>query len=168
MNLLNTTKPYRKLGFEKLEVAEIVSRLNISLCTYQVFYHKAQNFHWNVVGSDFFDVHELTEELYRQSVVDIDRIAERIRVFGEIPKYRMSDYLRDSIISETSHDKSAEFMIKDLVGDIQKLIETVLDVHDYATRNGDVSSARLAEDLIARLEIYHWKLSAWMNKRYNK
>ncbi len=168
MNILNTAKPYSSLGFDKLEAAEIVSRLNISLCTYQVFYHKLQNFHWNVVGSDFFDVHDVTEELYRESVNDIDRIAERIRVFGEVPTYRMSAYLRDSIVSETSHDKSAEFMMKDLTGDIQKLIETFLDLHEYAASNGDVSSVRLSEELIAKLELYHWKLTAWMNRRYQK
>lgn len=168
MNLQYTPKTYRKLGFEKLEVAEIVSRLNITLCSYQVFYHKLQNFHWNVVGSDFFDIHDLTEELYTTSVADIDRVAERIRVFGETPKYRLSSYIRDSIITETSHDKSAEFMMKELVDDIQKLIETILDVHEYASRNGDVSSTRMAEDLIAKLEISHWKLTAWSNRQYKK
>lgn len=159
-------KTYKRLGFEKLDAAEIVSRLNIALSTYQVFYHKLQNFHWNVVGSDFFDVHAVTEEMYTRSIKDIDALAERIRVFGEIPTYRISGYVRDSIISESSHDMSGEFMMAELAEDLQKLIETFVDVHEHAAKNGDIGSLHMAQEIVYQLETDHWKLTSWMNRMY--
>jgi starvation-inducible DNA-binding protein len=167
MQLVETAKPYSKLGYKKIEVAEIVSKWNIALSTYQIFFHKAQNFHWNVVGSDFFDIHDLTEKIYRTSLEDIDMIAERIRVFGETPRYRMNEYISESLISETTHDKSGEFMMIEMTGDIQALIEALLDTHEFATKNGDVSSIKLSQDIIAKLETYHWKLTSWLNQRFN-
>jgi len=168
MQLASPTKPYNKLGYDKLEVAEIVSKLNVTLSTYQIVFHKAQNFHWNVVGSDFFDIHELTEEIYRSSLEDIDRIAERIRVFGETPRYKLGEYLNESLVEETSHEKSGEFMMMEMTRDIQALIESLLDAHEYATKNGDVSSIKLAQDIISKLELYHWQLTSWLNQRFNK
>ena len=76
------SKPYHKLGFNQFETSEIVIKLNEFLANYQVHFHKLQNFHWNVKGRDFFELHEQFERIYQRVFVDIDNIAERIRVFG--------------------------------------------------------------------------------------
>lgn len=166
MDSIVKAKSYQKLGFQKLEAAEVVKHLNITLCTYQVFFHKLQNFHWNVIGNDFMDIHMITEELYRQSLENIDEIAERIRVFGETPKYTMKAYAQDSIIEETTHDKSADFMVLEILEDIEALSETMLDIHEYAAKNGDIGSTHMVEKMIKNLETYHWKLSAWRNSKF--
>jgi len=166
MLLNQTEKPFKKLGFHRMEAAEITTKLNVVLSTYQVFYHKAQTFHWNVKGGDFFDVHGITEELYKDLVIHIDAIAERIRLFGAIPNYRLSDYIRDSVVKEISHDRSAEYMIAELAEDLQKVIETLLDAHDYASKHGDIGSIHLIQKQTFELESYHWKLVSWTNKSY--
>ena len=101
LELSKVEKSANRLGYDKLGTAEIVTKLNASLSTYQVFFHKLQNFHWNAVGSDFFDVHEITEEMYKMALNDIDDIAERIRVFGKKPEDKLSEYLKKSIIHES-------------------------------------------------------------------
>ena len=158
-------KQAKRLGFKKLETAEIVSRLNITLCTYQVFFHKLQNFHWNVVGSDFFDVHDITQEMYEKSLKYIDDIAERIRVFGEVPEVKMSEYLKHSIVEESPYDKSAEFMFYDIIADLEKLTETFLDVYEHAANNGDIGTAHMVSKYVKDLETYHWQLSAWTKQK---
>jgi len=163
----NSTSPFRKLGFEKLEAAEIISKLNISLCTYQVFFHKLQNFHWNVIGSDFFDVHDITEKMYKESLQNIDEIAERVRVFGEVPEVKISNYMKNSIIEESSYKKSAEFMIMDITKDIEKLAEVLLEVHSVSNKNGDIGTSFMITKMMKSLETYHWQLSAWTNKKYS-
>lgn len=170
MNTLKNiqTETHKELGFAKIEVAEIVSRLNVALCSYQVFYHKLQNFHWNVVGSDFFDVHDTTEAFYSTSVTHIDKVAERVRILGETPDYRMESYLTKSIVQQSTHDQSAEFMFGELVNDITKLLETFLDAHGFAAKNGDVGTVKLTQEIIENLEINHWKLSSWLNMKYVK
>lgn len=61
------TTTHRKLGFEKKEQEKVVERLNALLCNYQVYYQKLRNFHWNVKGPDFYDLHEQFEEEYNHA-----------------------------------------------------------------------------------------------------
>ncbi len=165
-NLVDKKEPFRQLGFAKLETAEIVKKLNTTLCTYQVFFHKLQKFHWNVVGSDFFDLHELTEDLYKNALNEIDEIAERIRVFGKKPYASMYEYLRESLLKESEEEKSAEYMTYEIINDLQVLAETFLDVHEYATKNGDIGTTHMIAGMIKKLETYHWQLSAWTNRKF--
>ena len=167
MNNLKTKEPqFKKLGFKKIETAEIVTALNKSIASYQIFFHKLQSFHWNVLGNDFYDVHEVTEEMYERGLVNIDELAERIRVFGRIPEVRISEYLQHSIVKESSPDKSSEYMMYDLINDIEKLAETLLNVHEMASKNGDVGTLFMISRMIKELESYHWKLSSWTSTKY--
>ena len=42
----------------------ITEDLNLFLSNLNVFYRKLQNYHWNIIGEDFFNVHSKLEELY--------------------------------------------------------------------------------------------------------
>ena len=86
-------KTYKKLGFSNEETQELVDHLNKLLANYQVHYQKLRNFHWNVEGPDFFDLHEQFEIEYDAVKAQIDEIAERIRVFGANPISTMQGYL---------------------------------------------------------------------------
>lgn len=156
-----------KLGFRKLESAEIINELNTVISTYQVFYHKLQNFHWNVVGGDFFDIHDITEEMYKTAVQDIDELAERVRIFGQIPMYKMQDYIEKSLIKESQHDLSAEFIARQITIDLQALIESLIGLHEVSTSNGDIGSVQMASQMVRKMETNHWKLSAWCDRRFN-
>ena len=48
---------HRKRGF----FMELESKLNELLADLNVFYRKLQNYHWNVEGKDFFQVHAKLE-----------------------------------------------------------------------------------------------------------
>ena len=124
---VDKNRQYTKLGFKTFESTEIVTSLNRTLASYQIFFHKLQSFHWNVLGNDFYDVHDVTEEMYKRGLSNIDELAERIRIFGQIPEVRLTKYLEQSIISESSPDKSSEFMIYDMISDIEKLLENLLE-----------------------------------------
>lgn len=85
---------FEKLGFDSEETQEVVKNLNELLANLHVHYQKLRNFHWNVTGSEFFDIHETTEEEYNFVVTEIDEIAERIRVFGATPISTLKEYLK--------------------------------------------------------------------------
>ena len=160
-------KIFKKLGFEHLEAVEIVNRLDTLLCNYQIFFHKLQNYHWNVVGSEFFDLHDLTQEMYEKGLLNIDEIAERIRVFGKTPEYRLSEYLKKSEIKETSHDLSSEYMSLNLIEDIGTLTSFIIDTSNTASEKGDLGTVFMMNKLIKDFETYHWKLSSWTSKKFN-
>lgn len=155
------------LGFRKLETAEIVKALNVSLSTYQVFFHKLQNFHWNVKGGDFFDIHDTTQRMYERALLDIDEIAERVRVFGLVPTYKMQDYIDKSLIKQSQYDLSAEFMAHELINNLETLIESFIILHEASSKNGDLGGALMASQMIKELETNHWKLSAWCDRKFS-
>jgi starvation-inducible DNA-binding protein len=161
-------KVHAKLGFKHLEAAEIVTRLDLLLCNYQVFFHKLQNYHWNVVGGEFFDLHDITEEMYTKGLTDIDEIAERIRVFGKTPTHRLSDYLEQAEIKDTTHDLSSEYMTLNLIEDIETLTSFIIDTSSVAHDNGDLGTVFMMNKLIQEFETYHWKLSSWTNSKFAK
>ncbi len=164
--LTKTNNSAQKLGYKKLESAIIVSSLNTALSTYQIFFHKLQTFHWNVLGGDFFDIHDLTQEMYERGLKDIDELAERVRIFGETPNYSLKEYMVSSLIKETTHDKSAEFMAMELIQDIEKLCEAFLDVHEKASDHGDIGSTYMISEMMKFQEENHWKLSAWTSRKF--
>lgn len=166
MDTLTKQKTFKKLGFAHLETAEIVSKLNILLANYQVFFHKLQNYHWNVVGSDFYDIHEITESMYMNALKNVDEIAERVRVFGKIPAYKMTEYLSESTIKETTHDMSADYMLKEITKDLEILSGFIIESHEISSKNGDISSSHLMSRIMNDLEKSHWQLSSWNNRKF--
>ena len=66
------------LDIETKKISPIVDELNTLLADYHVYYQNLRGFHWNVLGKNFFDLHEKFEELYTDARIKIDEIAERI------------------------------------------------------------------------------------------
>ena len=46
------------LGLDEKKIEATVQELNILLADYHLYYQKLRNFHWNVIGKNFFDLHE--------------------------------------------------------------------------------------------------------------
>lgn len=164
MDVLETKKKHERLGFTKLETAEIANEVNSLLASEAVFYHKLRAFHWNVQGRDFYDLHEKFEALYNEVKVNIDDFAERVRVFGKTPIYKLKEIISTSLIKEEDcDDMSGEVMVRSIVADIEILLEHLLGVTEVATQNGDMGTAQLANNSIQSFEKTHWMLTSWLN-----
>jgi starvation-inducible DNA-binding protein len=157
-------RSFIKLGYTKLETAEIVDTLNKLLANYSVHYQKLRNFHWNVKGGDFFDIHEKFEEQYNDAKVAIDDIAERIRVFGQTPLSTMKEYLDTSEIKESGTDLSAMEMVSEILKDYRILLEYMFNVVNAALDNGDSGTVDMMNTLIKKTEKNHWMLTAFSKK----
>lgn len=48
---------------------------------------QAQGFHWNVVGPDFFDLHDFFKTVYESLSESMDDFAERLRALEGVPHY---------------------------------------------------------------------------------
>ncbi len=159
-----TTKRYRKLGFDKKETENLVESLNQLLANYHLHYQKLRNFHWNVKGADFFDLHEQFEERYDIAKESIDEIAERIRTFGHTPFSNISDYVKHSNIKECSPDLAAEKMVEEILKDYEILLSYLADAMNAAIDIGDVGTEDMLNTLIQDMEKHHWMLSSFLGK----
>ena len=167
METLKKTKvdtSFKKLGFSKLETAEIVKYLDLLLANYHIHYQKLRNYHWNVKGPDFFDIHEKFEAGYNEAKVNIDDIAERIRVFGQTPMSTLQEYLDTAEIKETSPDLTSQQMVEEILNDYEILLSFMADAIDAAIDVGDVGTEDMIKGFMKNIEKSHWMFSAFLHK----
>lgn len=157
-------KTYKKLGFDSEETKDVVENLNQLLANLHVHYQKLRNYHWNVEGPDFFDIHETFEEEYNEVKLEIDEVAERIRVFGKTPYSTLSKYLEVSEIKETGTDLNADEMVKEILKDFEILLSFMVDTIEAAEKIGDISTDDLITGFMKRREKKHWMLTAFSKK----
>jgi starvation-inducible DNA-binding protein len=152
---------FKKLGYKQEESEAIVQSLNQLLANYHVHYQKLRNFHWNVTGGDFFDLHEKFEELYNEAFANIDLIAERIRVFGMTPLSRITDYLEHSTIKEVGTDLDSRSMVREVLKDFEILAENMNECAEKVSELGDTATEDMLISFIKTLESNHWMLTSF-------
>lgn len=157
-------KTHAKLGFSSMDTAEMVTTMNHLIANYHVFYQKLRNYHWNVTGPDFFDLHDRFELLYTAAVNDIDEVAERIRVFGAVPMSTLKEYLEVAEIIETRGRLTAIEMTREVLKDMEILDSFMLEVVDAAGNVGDAATTDMMNNMLRRMEKEHWMLTAWLNE----
>lgn len=153
-----------KLGWSTEEVEKITHALNSLLANYSVHFQKLRNFHWNVKGSDFFDLHAEFEAQYKEAFENIDEIAERIRVFGETPYSTMQEFIRHSEIKESSSNHPSDIMVREVLSDYRVLIQYLEAVIAIASEQNDVGTENMIKSYIKKIEKHHWMFSAFLAK----
>lgn len=153
-----------KLGWTTAETEMITRSLNALLSNYVIHYQKLRNYHWNVKGPDFFDLHEQFERQYNEALKNIDDIAERIRIFGETPVSILKDYLEISEIKETGTNLSSELMIRELLSDYRILEQHMFECVKVASGVADSGTEEMVKVFINQIEKHHWMLSAFLAK----
>ena len=151
-----------KLGWTTKETAKISTALNELLANYSVHYQKLRNYHWNVKGSDFFDLHEQFESQYNEALQHIDDIAERIRIFQETPLSTMKDYLDTAEIKETTTALESVLMVREILSDYTILLKYMFNVVEVAVGQDDSGTEEMVKKFINTLEKHHWMLSAFL------
>ncbi len=152
------------LGLDEKKTSNTVQELNVLLADYHLYYQKLRNYHWNVIGKNFFDLHEKFEELYDDAKVKIDEIAERILTLRFQPTSNLSDYLEKSNVKESNSDLSDSEMIKNLLTDHGILLKQMREVVEVAEKGGDEGTIDLIGGYIRELEKTSWMLDAWKMK----
>ncbi|MEO9570215.1 MAG: DNA starvation/stationary phase protection protein [Polaribacter sp.] len=152
MNYLNTNNQ---------KILPIVTELNVLLADYHVYYQKLRNFHWNILGKNFFDLHNKFEEMYNDTKLKIDEVAERIVTLKYHPISKLSDYIEVSKIKESSPLLSDEEMVSEIISDHSILLEQLNLVVDKAENAKDEGTLDLMGAYIRELEKSTWMLSAW-------
>ena len=144
-------------------MSKTVEKLNLYLANLNVLYRKVQNYHWNIVGSGFFSVHEKLEEYYDAINEQIDDVAERILSIGGRPLGTLKDYLEITTIKEA---ENKEISIPEAVADVKKEFEAMLklakEVKEAADEENDYGTSALVDEYISTYEKNLWMLNAYL------
>lgn len=149
------------LNMNEEEVLPVVIELNTLLADYHMYYQKLRNFHWNILGRNFFDLHEKFEELYSEARIKIDEIAERILTLRYHPVSNYSEYLSMSNIKESNKVLEDSQMVTEILDAHRLLIKQMSKVVERANKISDEGTVDLIGAYIRELEKNSWMLDAW-------
>lgn len=149
------------LNMKDEELLTVVVELNILLADYHIYYQKLRSNHWNVIGKNFFDLHEKFEDLYNDARLKIDEIAERILTLRYHPMSKIEDYLKTSSINEDKAIKTDQDMVEETLNDHKLLLEQMTKVINKANKVSDEGTIDLIGAYIRELEKSSWMLNAW-------
>ncbi|TXK71101.1 Dps family protein [Mesonia sp. HuA40] len=153
---------YLNLNNEK--TSKTVKQLDVLLADYHMYYQKLRNFHWNIVGTSFFYLHEQFEDMYNDAKEKIDEIAERILTLRYQPSSNYSEYLDLSNIKESTSKKTDKAMVKELLEDHGKILKQMRLVVEKADEAEDEGTIDMIGAYIGELEKTSWMLDAWSMK----
>lgn len=154
------------LGIKKLQLETVAHELNCLLAGYNVYYQNLRNFHWNLKGSNFFELHQQFELLYNDAKVKIDEIAERVLTIRFRPLSNFSNYLKFSTVPEAGMIKEDVQMVNFILKNHQSLIEVMRNTLIKAAAVSDEGTIDLIGGFLEDLEKKTWMLDAWLTGQH--
>jgi starvation-inducible DNA-binding protein len=138
------------------------SELNTLLANYQIYYQNLRNFHWNVSGPNFFELHAKFEELYTAANEAIDETAERILTLGGRPLSSFSEYIENADIREAKEVTDPKQMVRIIRDNLNTLLKAEREVLAAAGNKEDEGTVALMSEYITAKEKVVWMLSAYL------
>ena len=145
------------IGLDDTQRKDIAEQLSKLLADSYVLYLKTQNFHWNVTGPSFAELHALFENEYNDLSDAVDEIAERIRALGERAPGSFQQFEALTSIKEETGVPSTTEMITQLVLGNEQIVRTARHAMPIAEAAHDAPTV----DLLTRRMLQHEK-NAWM------
>ena len=139
----------------RLEIAEGLKRL---LADSYTLYLQTHNFHWNVTGAQFRELHLMFEEHYTELATAVDDIAERIRTLGVAAPGTYKEFAKLSSIKEVDGVPSSLEMVDLLHKGHEQVVRTARQVLKTAQAADDESTAALVSDRMRIHEKTFWML----------
>ena len=121
---------------------------------------KAQNFHWNVEGSDFFEYHALFEKIYDEVYGVIDDFAENIRKLKTYTPASLSRFNMLTQVKDETEIIPLEAMVQELLQDNERMIVILKKTYDAAEAEGKHGFSNFLAERMDAHEKHGWMLRA--------
>lgn len=148
------------IGLDADYAKKMNDKLNAYLSNVQISYMNVRGFHWNIVGKQFYQLHEKFEEVYNGLNDMADEIAERILMLGGTPVHAFSKYIKMASIKEKENLSTAEATVKELINDTLELLKNEREIVALAAENDDEGTVGLISAYIENHEKMLWMLNA--------
>jgi len=148
------------IGIKEQDRQTIAHGLKKLLADSYTLYLQTHNFHWNVTGPQFRELHLMFEEHYTELAVAVDDVAERIRTLGVVAPGTYKAFAELSAIKEIDGVPDAKDMVTILTQGHEQVIRTCREVLKPAQEADDESTASLVSDRMRIHEKTAWMLRA--------
>ncbi|HSE95235.1 MAG TPA: DNA starvation/stationary phase protection protein [Methylomirabilota bacterium] len=147
------------IGLPAKQRESVVKLLASLLADEYVLYTRTRNYHWNVVGHQFNDLHKFFEGQYEALDEVIDEVAERMRTLGRPAVGTLTEFLKHTRLTERpGRYPDARGMVADLLADHEAIVRSL---REDLERAGDTHRDMGTSDFLTGLMERHEKM-AWM------
>ncbi|HYH77332.1 MAG TPA: DNA starvation/stationary phase protection protein [Arthrobacter sp.] len=116
--------------------------------------------HWNIVGTNFRDLHLQLDEIVDAARQFADDTAERMRALHALPDGRSSTVATGTSLAQFPEGLiNTKDAIERIVAALEATVGTMRKVHDEVDEE-DPTTADLLHEFIAKLEQYAWMVNA--------
>ncbi len=150
------------IGLEIKDSKVLAKKLNELLANYEIYYQNLRNFHWNVTGPNFFELHAKFEELYNAANLGVDEVAERILTLGIRPLSSYDEYIKNATIKEAKEVHDAKQMVEIVRDNLNTLLNLEREVLEIAAEQNDEGTVSMMSEYITGKEKVVWMLSAYL------
>lgn len=136
---------------------ELKKAMKVAFASEYAFALKAQNFHWNVEGPLFPQLHDLFGNIYDEVYGAIDDFAENVRKLGS---YTPASFSRFSMLTQVEDELNMledRAMLSELLDDSDKMVKLLKMVFDASEAAGEHG---LSDFLAGRMDAH--RKHSWM------
>jgi len=126
-----------------------------------VLFQKTWVYHWNVVGDDFKQFHDLFGEQYEAVYEEIDRLTEHMRYLNIKPVPTLSRIVEVSHVREADSSLDTMGMVRDLLHCHEIIIGLLNQVSEEAENQKSKSTINLVDDLNEAHGKFVWMLRSF-------
>jgi len=122
------------------------------------FYLKAHNFHWNVEGPLFGQLHKLFKTIYKEVYGAIDPFAEHLRA---LQIYTPASYSKFNMLTKVTDENAVpewNAMLQELLADSERMAEIFRITFDMAEAHGDHGLSNFLADRQDQHKKHSWML----------
>ncbi|BAZ93520.1 DNA starvation/stationary phase protection protein [Thiohalobacter sp. COW1] len=148
------------IGIKEKDRSRIAEGLKRLLADSYTLYLQTHNFHWNVTGPQFRELHLMFEEHYTELATAVDEIAERIRTLDVAAPGTYKAFAKLSSIKEVEGVPEAKQMVEILTQGHEQVVRTCREALKLAQEADDESTAALVSDRMRVHEKTAWMLRA--------
>jgi starvation-inducible DNA-binding protein len=139
---------------------KLVNALKIAFASEFSFYLKSHNFHWNVEGIHFQELHSLFETIYQEVLDSIDPFAENIRKLNAYTPASLSRFSMLTQVEDETAIPSGEAMAAELLSDSDRMVKLLKICFDLATSAGEDGLANFMAERMDAHRKHSWMLRA--------
>ena len=155
------------VGLSEQDRVAVLDILKALLADEFVLYTKTRNYHWNVVGPQFNDLHKFFEAQYEELSDFVDDVAERMRAVGGWAPGTLVEFQQIARLTEQPGEfPEAERMLVNLLEDHEALIRSIrVDSETASEKHHDVGTNGFLTGLLEKHEKMAWMLRAFLGGR---
>jgi len=152
------------IGIPAKSSQQAAEKLNKLLADEFVLYTKTRNYHWNVEGSNFMEMHKFYENLYAELEEVIDVVAERIRSIGHYSQGRLKDFIQLTNLQEQDYTSDQKKQLQNLLEDHETIIRYLRrEIATFNDKLKDQGNGDLLTGLMKQHEKWAWFIRSYLS-----